>query len=73
MRMAHRGPDMTIWWDMTLQEEIDQLQDELLEAKLEIRRHHTDFEKVRTALDSYEADRWMEDKMLVKEIRNIVG
>ena len=42
-------------------------------GEAEIRRHHTDFEKVRTALDSYESDRWMEDKMLVKEIRNIVG
>lgn len=54
---------------MSLKDEIYQLQDELIEAKLEIQRHHRDFERVRALLDDYD----LEHHALVKEIRNIVG
>ena len=57
---------------MTDRDEIVRLEDELIEAKLEIRRHHTDFERIRTVLDEYDATMVMPG-VLIKEIRNIVG
>lgn len=69
-RMALYGQDMA---KLTPQEEIKNLEEELLESKLEIKRHHIDFERIRTVLDHFEHDRFMTDETLVKEIRNIVG
>jgi hypothetical protein len=57
---------------MTASEEIARLEDELIEAKLEIKRHHKDFERIRTVLDEHDATMVMPG-VLIKEIRNIVG
>lgn len=53
----------------TGKEEISDLEDELIELKLEIQRHHKDFQRIRDMLDDYD----LEHHALVKEIRNIVG
>ncbi|HJS83824.1 MAG TPA: hypothetical protein VJ742_13445 [Nitrososphaera sp.] len=51
-----------------------QLVHELTEALLEIKRHHADFQKIRTILDRIELGHPLgEDVQLAKEIRNIVG